>query len=116
MSVMLRRVCWLSHRRKLHDLVQVAVEVTGLGHLLPGSGHTFLKDEQAIVQSTLSALNEHTWVLFASQHPHDPSLTAVGLYDKPLTLADLMNTVRTSGSGNVGGGIQGCSGDYAANA
>ncbi|KZV67426.1 hypothetical protein PENSPDRAFT_688133 [Peniophora sp. CONT] len=64
--------------------------------LLHGDEHTFLEDEQAKVNSVLAAINQHTWVHFAchgSQNPTDPTLTSVELYDKPLTLTDLMRTV-----------------------
>lgn len=80
----------------LKPLPCVRDETACLKALLPGVGHLVLEDEQATVQSALAAINRYTWVHFAchgSQHPSDPTLTAVELYDKPLTLGDLMNTV-----------------------
>ena len=63
---------------------------------MSGSGHDFLEDEQATVESTLAAINQHTWVHFAchgSQHPDEPTQSAFELHDRPLTLVDLMSTV-----------------------
>ncbi|KZV70887.1 hypothetical protein PENSPDRAFT_427625, partial [Peniophora sp. CONT] len=83
-------------RQGLIALPHVREETARIRTLLQGNEHTFLEDEQATVQSVLPAINQHTWVHFAchgSQHPDDPTLTAVELHDKPLTLADLMHTV-----------------------
>ncbi|VDB85611.1 unnamed protein product [Peniophora sp. CBMAI 1063] len=64
--------------------------------LMPGPNHTFLEDEQATLASTLAAVDKHPWVHFAchgSQNAQDPTLSSIELYDKPLTLTDLMRTV-----------------------
>ncbi|KZV70928.1 hypothetical protein PENSPDRAFT_631053 [Peniophora sp. CONT] len=85
-------------RPGLNLLPHVRDESTSLRAILHGDEHTFLEDEQATVESVLSAITRHTWVHFAchgSQNSHDPTLTSVELHDRPLTLADLMKTVST---------------------
>ncbi|VDB84775.1 unnamed protein product [Peniophora sp. CBMAI 1063] len=71
-------------------------ETDRLRAIMPGEGHEFLEDEQASVESTLAAINRHSWVHFAchgSQNSEDPTLTAIELHDKPLTLGTLMHHV-----------------------
>ena len=83
-------------RPGLSPLPNVRDETACLKALMPGEGHTCLEDDQATVKSTLDGINQHQWVHFAchgSQHRDDPTQSSVELYDKPLTLEDLMHTV-----------------------
>ncbi|VDC02451.1 unnamed protein product [Peniophora sp. CBMAI 1063] len=71
-------------------------ETNRLRAIMPGEGHEFFEDEQASVEPTLAAIKQHSWVHFAchgSQNAKDPTLTAIELHDKPLTLGTLIHNV-----------------------
>ncbi|VDB85490.1 unnamed protein product [Peniophora sp. CBMAI 1063] len=90
-----------SHNPRLRSapLPCVRDETACLRAILPGEGHVFLEDVQASVEHTLAAINQHSWVHFAchaSQNSEDPTLTAIELHDKPLTLETLMHNVSKS--------------------
>ncbi|VDC01141.1 unnamed protein product [Peniophora sp. CBMAI 1063] len=69
-----------------------------LCQLLNGSKmpHDVLNHKQATREAVLSVMDRHSWVHFAchgSQRKSDPTKSAFHLYDGPLSLADLMQTV-----------------------
>lgn len=71
-------------------------EAAKLRAILPEEGRTCLDHEQATVEPVLAAINQHEWVHFAchgSQNTDDPTLSAFEMFDGPLTLNTLMNTV-----------------------
>ncbi|VDC00841.1 unnamed protein product [Peniophora sp. CBMAI 1063] len=71
-------------------------ETARLRAIMPGEGHKFLEDEQASVEHTLAAIKQHSWVHFAchgSQNTEDPTLTAIELHNKSLTLGTLIHNV-----------------------
>ncbi|KZV60452.1 hypothetical protein PENSPDRAFT_341349 [Peniophora sp. CONT] len=71
-------------------------EAAKIRAILPEEGRTWLDHERATVEPVLAAINQHEWVHFAchgSQNTEDPTLSAFMLYDGPLTLSRLMNTV-----------------------
>ncbi|KZV68449.1 hypothetical protein PENSPDRAFT_609979 [Peniophora sp. CONT] len=71
-------------------------ESTILRAILPENKQTVLEHEQATVDSTLAVVSRHPWIHLAchgSQNSEDPAQSAFALYDGPLTLNTLMDTV-----------------------
>ncbi|VDB95592.1 unnamed protein product [Peniophora sp. CBMAI 1063] len=64
--------------------------------VLPDAATTLLEHKGATVGHTLNIMAQHPWVHLAChgrQDPTDPTKSAFALYDGPLTLLALMNTV-----------------------
>ncbi|VDB95587.1 unnamed protein product [Peniophora sp. CBMAI 1063] len=71
-------------------------ECARIRRVLPDMTPTLLVHEGATVQRTLNVMAQHPWVHLAchgKQDTTDPTKSAFALYDGPLTLLALMNTV-----------------------